>query len=170
MSDPRLNSIHLVPDRREEYRRSREALLHACGDRTLAGERLPEGTPFEPPTLIPSSDREPAGVVRFWLQDREFIYPLKVGLNTIGRSQDNDIVLEDSFISRRHCAILVHTNDACELHDTASKNGTYLNGRQIPGPSRLSPGDEIRLCDKHLMFFSKDSPSPPPHPEKTQME
>ena len=63
-----------------------------------------------------------------WLADDEYIYPLKVGLNTMGRSSDNDVIVPDCYISRRHCAILVHSGTGCELHDTASKNGTFLEG------------------------------------------
>jgi pSer/pThr/pTyr-binding forkhead associated (FHA) protein len=66
-------------------------------------------------------------------------------------------------VSRRHCAILVHLTTGCELHDTASKNGTFLNGNRLAGPTRLSPGDEIRMCDRHLVFFSADDPAPAAH-------
>ena len=55
---------------------------------------------------------------------------------------DNDVVVADPSVSRRHCAVVVHTGQTCEIHDTASKNGTYLNGRRIDGPTRLAGGDE----------------------------
>ena len=64
----------------------------------------------------------------------------KVGLNTVGRMPDNDVVVQDAYVSRRHCAIVVHTGDRCEVHDIASKNGTYLNGHKISGPTRRPPG------------------------------
>jgi pSer/pThr/pTyr-binding forkhead associated (FHA) protein len=66
-------------------------------------------------------------------------------------------------VSRRHCAILVHLNDGCELHDTASKNGTFLNGDKLIGPTRLKPGDEIRMCGKQFTFRSRND-NPPAHP------
>ncbi|HXG10523.1 MAG TPA: FHA domain-containing protein [Gemmataceae bacterium] len=170
MADPRLNSVHLEPRRREEYRRAREALLNARGWQTVAAECLPETgrRPVESPTLIPNNQQPPASDVRFWLQDRDFIYPLKVGLNTIGRAPDNDVVLEGSYISRRHCVILVHASEVCELYDTASKNGTYLNGQRITGPTRLTPGDEIRVCDYQLRFLSRADVPPPPAKTMTQ--
>jgi hypothetical protein len=158
MSDPRLNSVHLEAPRRQEYRRAREALLNARGWQTLAGESQQDSDhrPGEPHTLIPHGEQAAHTEFRFWLQDRDYIYPLKIGLNTVGRAQDNDVVIEDSYVSRRHCAILVHASNYCELHDTASKNGTYLNGRRLAGPTRLNPGDEIRLCDRQLLFLSKE--------------
>jgi pSer/pThr/pTyr-binding forkhead associated (FHA) protein len=103
--------------------------------------------------------------------DRDYVYPLKIGLNTIGRMPDNDIVLEDAYVSRRHCAILVHAGDFCELHDVASKNGTLLNGHKIHGPTRLKSGDEIRMCNRNLVFMSRagEAPSnPPPMSQQTR--
>jgi pSer/pThr/pTyr-binding forkhead associated (FHA) protein len=64
-------------------------------------------------------------------------------------------VVSDAFVSRRHCAILVHHSSVCELYDTASKNGTYLNGNKINGPTRLHTGDEIRMCDRNYIFVNK---------------
>ena len=87
--------------------------------------------------------------------DKEAVYHLKLGVNTIGRLSDNDVVIPDPFLSRRHPAILIHTDEKCELHDVASKNGTYVNGRKIDGPTRLNSGDEIRMCDRQYIFVRK---------------
>ena len=96
--------------------------------------------------------------MRFWLLDRDHcVYPLHVGLNTLGRSPDNDVVLQDAFTSRRHCrAILaIHHRTGCEIHEVASKNGTYLNGVRLAGPTPLHAGDEIRVCDQRFMLMSR---------------
>jgi hypothetical protein len=172
MNDPRLNSVHLqleVP-RRQEFRQAREALLGARGWQTMAAENpsASDRRAGEQHTLIPHTDQPLATELRFWLQDRDYIYPLKVGLNTIGRAQDNDVVIEDSYVSRRHCAILVHASNVCELHDIASKNGTYLNGKRLAGPTRLNSGDEIRMCDHQLVFLSRDDLPEPSDPTATQ--
>jgi hypothetical protein len=174
MADPRLNSIHLDGTRRQEYRRAREALLAARGWQTLAAENQAAvlehpSDPDHPDTLAQEHGQKPSPASlaspHFWLRDRDNIYPLKVGLNTIGRAPDNDIVLQDCYVSRRHCAVLVHAGNGCEVHDTASKNGTYLNGRRIGGPSRLAAGDEIRMCDRQLVFFCQDeTPARPVEP------
>jgi pSer/pThr/pTyr-binding forkhead associated (FHA) protein len=91
----------------------------------------------------------------YWLADNLHIYPLKLGVNTVGRSADNDVVVPDGCVSRRHCAILVHFSTGCELHDTASKNGTLINGQRVSTPARLRPGDEIGMCDSHLIFHAR---------------
>jgi hypothetical protein len=170
MNDPRLNSVHLDFPRREEFRRVREGLLEARGDRTIAGERYLEALDGGGShTMIQSGpDQVPQGS-DYWLIDQDGIYPLKVGVNTIGRLPDNDVVIQGPYVSRRHCAILVHAGDHCELYDIASKNGTYINGRKLTGPSHLASGDEIRMCDRQFVFMSKKGPQGPgPEHENTR--
>src|SRR5271166_2686590 len=155
MADPRLNSIHLTDVRREEFRQARDALLQARGFHTLcATDGLRQVDQSH--TFV---DDSPPVEVTYWLAGKRKIYPLKVGVNTVGRATDNDVVVEDGSISRRHCAILVHIGKGCELHDTASKNGTYLNGTLLAGPTKLKPGDEIQMCDQQLIFHSRPEAS-----------
>ncbi len=152
MVDARLNSVHLEAPRRQEFRAAREKLLGARGGETMAAERQGEFLSglSEHNTAIQNVPGANA-CAAYVLMDTDYIYPLKVGLNTVGRMPDNDVVLQDAYVSRRHCAVLIHTTgDRCELHDVASKNGTYLNGNKISGPTRLNPGDEIRMCNHTL--------------------
>jgi hypothetical protein len=161
MADARLNSVHLEAPRRAEFRAARDKLLGARGGETMAAERQGafQSGPSEFNTAIqnlPGAAGAAADAgAAYVLMDTDYIYPLKVGLNTIGRMPDNDVILQDAYVSRRHCAVLVHTAGFCELHDVASKNGTYLNGRRIAGPTRLNPGDEIRMCNHTLVFVRK---------------
>jgi hypothetical protein len=156
MTDPRLNSVHLDPSRRDEFRRAREELLNARGFQTLAGEGSSPSAAAKDEfrTFDEAAGPESLLSPAYCLRDRDGVYPLKVGLNTIGRAPENDVVVKDAYISRRHCAILVHAGDGCELFDTASKNGTYVNGRKLAGPTRLKQGDEIRICDRQLVFLT----------------
>ena len=161
MVDPRLKSVHLKPERREEFRRAREALVEACGELTQHAEKK-DGSAALPtaPTRVESWENRLGPDQPYALVDGEALFPLKVGINTVGRLVDNDVVIPDPFVSRRHCAILVHAHETCELHDVASKNGTFLNGKPVQGPMPLNSGDEIRLCDRPLIFVGKV----PPHP------
>src|SRR5688500_12437378 len=131
MADPRLNSVHLEPPRREQYRRAREAVLNARGQHTLAGEEMAQADHPDHPRTASAAARgaRPAGLC-YWLTDGDYIYPLHTGLNTVGRSPDNDVVVHDGYVSRRHCAVLVHVGRPPEVFDTASKNGTYVNGER----------------------------------------
>jgi hypothetical protein len=159
MDDPRLNSMHLGPDRRELFRSARERLLGARGAQTCYFEQGGGGGGSA--TIPGDQDEQAALELDYCLMDREHVYPLKVGVNTVGRSSENDLVVPDAFISRRHCAILVHATHGCELHDTASKNGTYLNETKLAKPTRLKCGDQIRVCDRQFIFLIKGQPLPP---------
>ena len=164
MADPRLNSVHLEDPRRQDFRRAREALLNARGMQTLAGENLDRHSwpDADPKTLVQNVGTAPAQGLKCWLVDKEYVYPLRLGLNTIGRSPE--VVIDDSYVSRRHCAILVHAGNGYELYDIASKNGTYINGSRLAGSTKLNPGYEIRMYDRHLAFMIKThgQPARPP--------
>lgn len=173
MGDPRLNSLHLDPTRRQDFRRAREVLLQTRGNETICAERKRDEDADPGTTFIANhnGNASPPATLEVWLVDREFIYPLKVGLNTMGRSADNDVVVEDLYVSRRHCAVLVHSDHACVLQDIASKNGTYINGARIAGPTSLKAGDEIRICNRQFVFQTRSAnpqgPVVPPSPTRT---
>ena len=166
MSDPRLHSLHLEGQpRRELFRAARQAIQAGCGNHTIAGdlrllasdERLDASTLAAPPGGLPSA----SGRFMFYLKDGSNVYPLHAGLNSVGRLPDNDVVIRDECVSRRHCAIVVHTDLRCELHDVASKNGTLLNGKKIAGPTRLQSGDQLLLCNRRITFHVTDALSEP---------
>lgn len=147
-------------------------LLNACGSHTraLQFQDGPAASGDDGRTIIQQLIDKAPPHVDHWLMDKEGIYPLRVGVNTVGRLPDNDVVIHGPYVSRRHCAILVHAAEGCELHDIASKNGTYLNGRPLAGPTPLASGDEIRMCDRQLVFYSKNSPAGRGAPDQTLAE
>jgi hypothetical protein len=69
----------------------------------------------------------------------------------LGRGEDADIVLEDSFASTRHARLAPH-GDVIVLEDLGSTNGTYLNDEPLRGPQPLHPGDRIRIGDSDFVF------------------
>lgn len=70
--------------------------------------------------------------------------PLTQRLTLIGREMDNDIVLEDERISRRH-AELRWERGRVELADYGSLNGTLVNEQAVRGRILLRSGDIIQL-------------------------
>jgi len=62
---------------------------------------------------------------------------------TIGRDMDNDIPLDDTKLSRRHCRI-VRSADGFVLEDMESSNGSYVNGERA-GEQVLAAGDTITI-------------------------
>jgi hypothetical protein len=69
----------------------------------------------------------------------------------LGRGDQADIVLEDSFASSRHARLVPH-GEVMVLEDLGSTNGTYLNGEPLRGPQPLHVGDRIRIGDSEFTF------------------
>jgi pSer/pThr/pTyr-binding forkhead associated (FHA) protein len=65
-------------------------------------------------------------------------------VNTIGRTMENDIALNDSFLSGEH-AILQWDGQSWTIEDLESTNGTRLNGHEIYQPTPLDYGDTIQV-------------------------
>lgn len=74
---------------------------------------------------------------------------------TIGRSNDNDIIIRDPFISKNHAKI---TKDEDELFliDLESANGTYLNGDRVMDVVKLRNGDRLKLGQLEFIFVALD--------------
>ncbi|QDT54174.1 Transcriptional regulatory protein ZraR [Caulifigura coniformis] len=72
-------------------------------------------------------------------------------LTTIGRDAENDIVLPEPECSRRHCELL-YNNGRWFLRDCDSRNGTFVNDKQITDEHLLQPGDVIRIALVKINF------------------
>ncbi|MCB0016050.1 MAG: FHA domain-containing protein, partial [Anaerolineales bacterium] len=65
---------------------------------------------------------------------------------TIGRSANNGIVINDAEISRRHAQITPQ-GDGYVLEDLGSTNGTFVNGIRLNHPMALKHGDSVEFGD-----------------------
>ena len=67
----------------------------------------------------------------------------KVGkkILTLGRGEDNDIVLDEPQVSRHHARIVL-AQDGHYIEDLASANGTFVNGERV-GRARISEEDTL---------------------------
>lgn len=63
---------------------------------------------------------------------------------TIGRKDDNSIILTDPHISGHHAKIIVR-NNGLFIEDLDSTNGTYVNGTRVKSKIKLSNKDEIKI-------------------------
>ncbi len=72
---------------------------------------------------------------------------------TIGRSEDNDIVVRDPTVSRHHAKI-VKTTEELVWHDASSSNGTWFGEEKIASHT-LSHGDRLRIGSTTMVFLSK---------------
>lgn len=82
--------------------------------------------------------------------NRGMRYPLSKGGVTIGRSTDNDIVLDDDMVSRHHCCILRDT-DNYRIQDLGSTNKSIINGIEVKDKV-LVIGDQIQIGDTVFLF------------------
>ena len=80
------------------------------------------------------------------------LFPLGAGGVSIGRSGQNDILLNDSTVSSQHARIYTYF-DASYIEDLNSTNGTYINGKAIQ-KHLIKPGDVIRIGRKQLKIES----------------
>ncbi|HWP31834.1 MAG TPA: FHA domain-containing protein [Fimbriimonadales bacterium] len=73
-------------------------------------------------------------------------FPIRAGVNTIGRRSENDIVISDPYVSGLHGKIEVKGEEVW-FTDVGSTNGSFLNGSKIPPhePVRIRPEDELQL-------------------------
>lgn len=62
---------------------------------------------------------------------------------TIGRTAENDIQIDTSFVSRHH-AVLLSSADHCIVEDLNSTNGVMVNGRRV-GRHILQDGDMVTV-------------------------
>jgi pSer/pThr/pTyr-binding forkhead associated (FHA) protein len=69
---------------------------------------------------------------------------------SIGRSQDNDIIIDEPTVSRRH-ATVSYQNGTATVQDLNSANGVLVNGEKVQQVV-LQPGSKIRLGNSELVF------------------
>ena len=73
---------------------------------------------------------------------------------TIGRTPDNDIVLDNRGVSRRHAIIEFGDNQAIII-DNESLNGTFVNARKVT-EEILKDNDTINIA-KFSLVYHKDA-------------
>jgi hypothetical protein len=99
---------------------------------------------------------------------------LRLGVNRIGRTPENDFQISHTTISSHHCEFVV-TNDGVYLRDCDSTNGSFINGEPVKEARWLEAGQAIRLGDVELLVEStevniaipKYESAPPPAPAPT---
>jgi hypothetical protein len=80
--------------------------------------------------------------------------PLGAGTISVGRAPDNDIVLDDRRVSRRHVEIRLRLGKHT-LYDLGSTNGTFVNGKKV-NEIALSEGDRITLGAATLIYHAEE--------------
>lgn len=127
--------------------------------RTTQGNAAALGQTYTPPPRQPGvpapfvySDDTPWG----WLEYRSGRFQgqklaLKRAIITIGREDDNDILLDDDTSSRYHAELSWHEGQTL-VTDKVSLNGVLLNGRRIRGSVPIASGDLLEIGAHRFRF------------------
>ena len=70
---------------------------------------------------------------------------------TLGRGEDNDLVIPHASVSRAH-ARLMRRNGVFELTDLNSTNGSYVNEQPVHGSVQVISGNQVRLGDVRFVL------------------
>lgn len=92
---------------------------------------------------------------KFYLILNSQVLPLTSETLTIGRHLDNDVVIQNQYISRQHAAIK-YENGEFVIYDQNATSGTYVNNRRVTRCT-LCSGDMIRLANIQIMFVHDQS-------------
>ncbi len=120
----------------------------------------PEVAPEEEPLAVaaparpapaPPPVKGPIPEVLLFLGEKPLgTFSLAKGELTIGRNPDNDILIDNVGVSRRHAVIRL-SGDRATIEDLGSANGTFVNGQKIAS-RELKGGDEILVLKHRLVF------------------
>jgi pSer/pThr/pTyr-binding forkhead associated (FHA) protein len=69
----------------------------------------------------------------------------------LGRATTADITVQDSFASSTHAHVYLRGGHVY-VEDAGSTNGTYLNGRPLRRPERLSVADTVRIGETEYRY------------------
>lgn len=72
------------------------------------------------------------------------VFELRAAEIAVGRAVDNDVVLDDPSLSRKHGKLHRRGLAELEVEDLGSSNGTFINGRKV-GRGAVKPGDVVRF-------------------------
>lgn len=84
-------------------------------------------------------------------------FSLRAGRQTIGRREDNDIVIDESSVSSSH-AWIMNQNGHYVIMNTLSTNGTFVNDQRVHD-AVLKHGDRIRFGQAEFIFRTRESGS-----------
>src|ERR1700681_3326413 len=79
----------------------------------------------------------------------------------LGRNQDCAVVLNVPAVSREH-AVIRRIQGKFYIEDMKSRNGTFVNNKEVTTRTLLKDNDKIKICDNLLAFFETSPKAPLP--------
>ncbi|MEM1349584.1 MAG: FHA domain-containing protein [Myxococcota bacterium] len=115
----------------------------------------PEGQQVQPTMYIPrEGDHFKLVRIHDAFTGEEFV--LSEVENSIGRTDENFILLSDSSISRNHAKIIRQGN-TYTVFDLNSSNGSFVNGKRLSTPLMLKPMDRAMFGSVSFLFVPCDA-------------
>jgi hypothetical protein len=124
-------------------------------DRQALG--APDGGQFTRP--LPAAPPAPEAPALALVVGRRTVPLAAGGSVTLGRALDNDVILDDTTVSRHHARLVARVGYWL-LEDLNSTHGSFLNNRRVASAA-LRAGDRIRLGGATLQVVPG---TPGPHP------
>jgi ABC transport system ATP-binding/permease protein len=121
------------------------AEFHLALEPLGAAESMPPPPPLARMTPVPATSSSPA--MRLVAEGGPYdgrVFEVSAAELSVGRAVDNDIVLDDPSLSRKHAKIYRRGVAELEIEDLGSSNGTFVNQRKI-GRAAAHPGDTLRF-------------------------
>lgn len=132
---------------------------------TMAGISL--GPAVAPEIATGNGGHSSVYIVRFELGGAQKQKKLAIAAGkrvSIGRTANNDLVIDDVSVSKIHAAFAVDGEGHLTVADTGSTNGTFINGERIAygKASRISEDDKLKFG---TVSVSLERADPIPRPE-----
>ncbi len=70
---------------------------------------------------------------------------------SIGKSNKNDIVINNPFIADKHLELFVDNQKKVYLTDLKTSSGTFVNDKKLVGFIELKSGDEVFIGNGHYV-------------------
>jgi len=86
-------------------------------------------------------------------------YDLPEGTTTLGRADENDIVLSGDLVSRKHARLHVKGGEL-SVEDLGSRNGSKINGQPLTGTRVVKVGDYVAVGENTLAVREADPSAP----------
>jgi len=141
----------------EVHDRGREAVLEQLGPYVLVGETTedePQGWAFATSAMVSPEIAQRVGLGFDF--ERGVVIPLVKRTTTfpnvilIGRSSSNDVRIDDPSVSKLHARVRL-IRGGFDLEDAGSRNGTWVDEKEIQTGIAVGRGDRIRFGQRAFM-------------------
>jgi len=121
----------------------------------------PPPPPVKPPAPVKASVQAPVAAGAEDLGRVEIALPTGETLSasltlaelSLGKGSENDLVLSDPSVSRRH-AVIRRSQGEWRIWDAGSRNGVFVNGQRVGASGeRIRPGDTVLLGQSRLSLI-----------------